>query len=356
MNSLTLAVAGGRKTQSIVDHCAEAPAGRRILVLTYTLRNQSELTSRLNARRPLAATVDVQGWFSFVLRHWVRPYLPLKYPNRQPAALNFFGEPHERASGERRFFDPEGRIYRRHLTRLAVETSNASAGAVIDRLSRIYHEIHIDEVQDLNGYDLEILAALLRSNAEVHLVGDLRQAILLTNPRDPKYRQYKGLKLKNWFDRQASKGLLAIKHRSTTWRSNQTIATFADSIFPRSWGFEPTKSLSTATCGHDGLFAVTDEHAKAYYTKFEPLCLRHGAGSAKHLDLPFTNFGMAKGAAADHVLIALTAGQLSFLHRGTPLGETPCCSFYVAVTRARYSVAFVCDEPTKLGLPVWKPS
>lgn len=35
MNTATLAVAGSRKTQSIVDACANGPAGRRRLVLTY---------------------------------------------------------------------------------------------------------------------------------------------------------------------------------------------------------------------------------------------------------------------------------------------------------------------------------
>jgi DNA helicase II / ATP-dependent DNA helicase PcrA len=55
MNRLTLAVAGGRKTQSIIDHCANAPAGRRILVLTYTRINQQELRARLSKVRPLQA-------------------------------------------------------------------------------------------------------------------------------------------------------------------------------------------------------------------------------------------------------------------------------------------------------------
>lgn len=151
MNCLTLAVAGGRKTQSIVDHCAGAAQGRRILVLTYTQANQRELDARLSRHRPLLATVDVQGWFSFLLSHWVRPYLPRRFPQRRLRGLNFDGDPGQYATGEPRFLDAEGRAYKRHLAQLALDTNAACASAVLDRLHRMYDEVHIDEVQDLKA-------------------------------------------------------------------------------------------------------------------------------------------------------------------------------------------------------------
>jgi DNA helicase-2/ATP-dependent DNA helicase PcrA len=41
-NRLTLAVAGSRKTQGLVDSCKAADPSERILVLTYTSYNQRE--------------------------------------------------------------------------------------------------------------------------------------------------------------------------------------------------------------------------------------------------------------------------------------------------------------------------
>ena len=274
MNSLLLAVAGGRKTQSIVDRCGAAPRGRRILVLTYTLANQQELTKRLQKLRPLEAQTDVEGWFSFLLGHWVRPYLPLQFAGRRLHGLNFHGDPGIYAVGAPRFLDNEGRAYRRHLAHLANDVNTASSGSVLDRLSRIYDEICIDEVQDLNGYDLEVLSALLQSRVELRLVGDVRQALLLTNTRDPKNKQYKGVKIKAWFEYQARKGLLEIEHEFTTWRCNPLIARFADTIFPTSWGFPRTVSRNTTTTGHDGVFAVATKYAAEYAKQFRPLCLR----------------------------------------------------------------------------------
>lgn len=257
--------------------------------------------------------------------------------------------------GEKKFLDGEGRAYRRHLAQLALETNQASSGAALDRLSRIYKEIYIDEVQDLNGYDLEVLAALMASPIELNLVGDVRQALILTNVQDPKNRQYKGVNIKKWFEGHAIRGRLNITHESTTWRSNQMIADFADTIFGDTWGFSKTVSQNATVTGHDGVFAVSPEHVREYVARYKPLCLRYNAGCAKSLDLPFMNIGMAKGMGVERVLIGPTAGMIDFLYKGKSLGETPCCSLYVAVTRARASVVFVADNPTRLGLPVWIP-
>jgi hypothetical protein len=355
MNRLTLAVAGGRKTQSIIDDCVAAPKGRRILVVTYTLANQQELRSRLALHRPIDATVEIQGWFGFLLGHWVRPYLPVTFPKRRLSGLNFVGDPGIYATGEHRFLDSDGRVYKLHLAQLALDTNEASSAAVVNRLSRIYDEIHVDEAQDLNGYDLEVLMQLMNSVIDLHLVGDVRQALLLTNPQEKKNKQYKGANIKKWFDKQAAAGLLDINHQSTSWRSNQTISNFADGLFDDTWGFEKTVSANTHISGHDGLFAISPEHAEQYRKAFDALCLRHSKSSAKSLDLPFRNIGVSKGLGVEHVLIAPTEPMRKYLQKGTALEIIPACSLYVAVTRARSSVAFVCAQPATLRLPIWSP-
>lgn len=353
MNRLKLAVAGGRKTHGVVERCTAGEC--RSLVLTFTMANQKEVQDRLGMRRGLGGSVDVQGWFSFLLGHWVRPYLPTLFKGRRLRGLNFDGDPGRHAKGEQRFLDNEDRAYRRHLAHLAVLTNDASGSAVLDRLCRMYDEIYIDEVQDLNGYDLEVLELLLKSSMRMELVGDVRQALILTNPRDPKNKQYKGIRIKKWFELQEKSGLLTIEHEATTWRSNQTIADFADSLFDARWGFTKTTSVNKTVTGHDGVFAVRAEDADYYLATFRPMCLRYSANSARDLDLPFTTFGQSKGLAVDRVLIAPTRPMLDFLIRGTKLEALAACSLYVGVTRARFSVAFVSDRADKLGLPLWSP-
>ena len=355
MNKLTLAVAGGRKTQSIVDECQAAPADRRILVLTYTQHNQQELNQRLNQLRPLAAEVTVRGWFSFLMGDWVRPYLPRLFQGKRLRGLNFDGDPGIYVTGASRFLDSQNRCYKLHLAKLAVDVKTASNGAVLNRLSRIYDTIYIDEVQDLNGYDLDVIEALLQSPINLNLVGDIRQALLMTNVRDPRNKQYKGTAILKWFEQQVNQGTLEIEHQATTWRCNQPLASFADTIFSSSWGFPPTSSQNLSTSDHDGVFAVATEHVDAYVTKFNPLCLRHNINSARSLDLEFMNIALAKGMGVERVLIGPTAAIVEFLRSGAVLHETAACELYVAVTRARASVAFVHDNPATLRLPIWIP-
>lgn len=344
MNRSILAVAGGRKTQSIVDDCGSCLEDRRILVLGYTTASQDELATRIRATGVHGHRVEVMGWFAFLLQHLVRPYLPLLYEGRRLAGLNFDGDPGRYAKDAERFLDKDSRAYKLHLAKLAHDVMVSSNDGAIDRLEHIYDEIYIDEVQDLGGWDLEVIQALLQSKLRITMVGDMRQALLSTNVRDPKNRQYRKEKIFAWFQLMEKKGLLEITQKPTTYRSNQVIATFSDSIFDPSLGYAPTVSASTETHPHAGLFTVRESEAIAYAQSLGAMCLRHSKSVAKHLDLPFLTFGVAKGRTVDHVLIYPTSKALRFLAEGTQLEGGAACSLYIGVTRAKHSVAFISEE------------
>lgn len=296
MNRAELAVAGGRKTQSIVDSCVESSESHRILVLGYTIASQSELESRIRNAGVFDRRVEVMGWFAFLMHHFVQPYLPLLYRNRKLAGLNFDGDPGRYAKGERRFLDNSDRAYKLHLSKLAHDVSEASYGSVLDRIEHIYDEIFIDEVQDLGGWDLEILEMLLRSSLKITMVGDMRQAVLSTNVRDPKNSPYRREGIFDWFKKMEHKGLLEVVQKPVTYRSIQAIATLSDSIFSASKGYAATVSAATHEDPHMGLFIVQKADALAYFRKFNPLCLRHSRAVAKGIELPFLTFGTAKGS------------------------------------------------------------
>jgi hypothetical protein len=355
MNQLVLAVAGGRKTQSIVQACADAPPDRKILVLGYTRASQDELESRIRAAAPFKRNVEVMGWYALLLRHFIRPYLPLKYPGHRLSGLNFEGEPAAGfyAAGAARFLDADDRAYQLHLSKLALDVQEASGAAVIDRLQHIYDEIYVDEVQDLGGCDLDIVESLFKSAIDVQLVGDIRQALLSTNVRDPRHKKYRFANLIEWFRLQETGGLLTIDERPETYRSNQVIADFSDSIFAGGRQYSATVSRSTETHEHSGMFAVSTEDISVYRECFDPLCLRHGANSGGELDLPYVTFGTAKARTVEHVLIYPTASIRAFLTQGTELEGRAACALYITVTRAQHSVAFILNGTTSPRLTSW---
>lgn len=354
-NHLTLAVAGSRKTQGIVERCASLPHERRALVVTYTQTNQVELRNRLSVYAGDHPGVQVMGWFTFLLRDFARPFLPFMFPEQRVRGFNFEGRPYLMAKGIRRFLDSNNAAYACELGRLAHELVEASKGALIHRLECIYDEILIDEVQDLSSHDWEIIDVLLNSSLHVWMVGDIRQSVLATNPRSAKNKKYAYAEAINWFREREARGVLEIIENTTTWRCYPDISAFSDTIFDSNWSFPRTESRNDTVTGHDGVFLVRREHIDRYIAKFHPQCLRSGANSGKAFNLDYLNFGLAKGAAYERVLIVPTDGIVKFIQSGKHLGPKPAANFYVAVTRAAQSVAIVIQDAGASPLPVWEP-
>lgn len=355
-NQLTLAVAGSRKTQGIVERCASLPRERRVLVLTYTQANQEELRSRLKQYAGDHHNIEVMGWFSFLLSHFAKPFFPFKFPGQRVLGFNFDGMPGRFASGKSRFLDTNGAAYACELGRLAHELVADSKGALLRRLESIYDEILIDEVQDLSSYDWEIFDLLLRSTTDIRMVGDIRQAVLATNFRSKKNAKYSYANAITWFREREAEGLLAIKDSVITWRCQPDIAAFSDTIFDSSWGFPATESQNNAVTDHDGVYLVSTAHVNAYVDMYKPQCLRHSVSSGKNFDLDFLNFKVSKGMTYERVLIIPTGPIAKFIKSGAYLEPKPASSFYVAVTRAKQSVAIVLDASGAAKLPFWQPT
>ena len=135
----------GRRTEDPVVRRRVLRHGEpeRRLVLTYTISAQHDVEARLRRACSTEQLPDVSGWYTFLLHHWVRPYLPLLYPGRRLTGLNFDERTGvDYATGESRYLDSESRAYKRYLSKLALDVAAASDGAVIDRLEHIYDEIH----------------------------------------------------------------------------------------------------------------------------------------------------------------------------------------------------------------------
>lgn len=354
-NNLTLAVAGSRKTQSIVDAVVGSPKDTRILILTYTTVNQDELRRRVSAYAGKHSRVEIMGWFSFLIAHFVRPFLPFVFAGKRVRGFDYESDPqtYKTVDSYERYFNSNDQVRAVHLAQIALAVNEASGGGPIGRLERMYDQVFIDEVQDLCGYDLEVLTLLLESALPIEMVGDVRQAVIVTNAREKKNKQFMFMEVWKWFVAQEKAGRLTIAHRCETWRCQPSIAAFADSLFDATWGFEQTVSLNDAVTGHDGLFLVREADVPAYIDTFSPLFLRYSANSAKDKPYEFMNFRLSKGLTAEHVLIWPTGAITKMLCDDTVLEPKAASALYVAVTRAQQSVAFVVDTPGNCTLRYW---
>jgi superfamily I DNA/RNA helicase len=353
-NHLTLAVAGGRKTQGLVEHCNATAPDRRVALVTFTQTNQQEIRHRLSVHAGDRHHLAVLGWYTFLLRHFAQPFLRFKFPKERVGGFDFDGRPHQKAVGKDRYMNRSNQIYSCELGRLAYELMQATP-TLLRRLECLFDELLIDEVQDLSGYDWEIIRVLLQSRIDVRMVGDVRQAVLSTNPRGQKNKRFGYAESLEWFRERKAEGLLDISYATTTYRCRSEIAIFSDSIFDADWGFPGTTSENAELSGHDGVFLIHSRHVPDYVQRFGPQCLRYSAISGKQYDLDYMNFKVSKGSTFERVLIAPTAKIEAFIKNNIYLESTTAAAFYVAVTRAKQSLAIIIDQSGNSTLPVWVP-
>ena len=138
--------------------------------------------------------------------------------------------------------------------------------------------------------------------------------------------------------------MVDITEHSYSHRSNQAICDFADSLYPN---MPKTESKNIKVTYHDGVYIVSNDKLDSYIKKYAPIVLRDSIRS-NTMGYPAMNFGLAKGQSFDRVLIFPTHPMREYLEKGNPrkLKEKSRSKLYVAITRARYSVAFYYDGKT----------
>lgn len=336
-NVAVIAAAGSGKTQTIIDAVLARPH-ERALIVTYTLQNQLHIEQRLHdAAGGVPPNTRVSGWMSFLLSDGIRPYqhAVLNEIDRV-RGLNFDGRPHKFAKRVDRsyYIDRGGDAYGRNLADFACSANEKSGGEVIRRLEAVYDHVYVDEVQDLAGYDLDFLDLLFASSIAVTLVGDPRQALLAT-ARVTKNGKYRGDGLLNWLDERAT--VCTRENRPESWRCHQDICNFASELFP---GYPRLVSKNDAAAEHQGVFEIRPMDVHDYVERHRPRVLRQSKVTST-LGQPAINIGEAKGSTCDHVLIFPTGTMRTYLRDRDPTAFKSRRHLYVAVTRARHSVAFV---------------
>jgi DNA helicase II / ATP-dependent DNA helicase PcrA len=340
-NRAIIAAAGSRKTQYIIDEVLAASASSRVLITTYTTANCEQIVSRIceaNGYRP--PNVDVLGWFAFLMNQAARPYQSAITGKIDYAkALNFKGK-HlvgvPRRWPLRYYFDGNADFYRDGVAEFAVHANQAADGRVIRRLEALYNGIYIDEFQDLAGYDLNFLELLFASKIEVTIVGDPRQQILTTNNHN-KNSRYRGQAIR-WLNEQLA--TCEIEYRTKSWRCNQEICDWADDLYPE---LPRTVSQNLERTGHDGVFPLLRHEVPAYVETYQPTILRWDK-TKDTLGLPARNMKGTKGCTFNRVLIFPTGTMREYLKHRDPSALNSLSELYVAITRARYSVAIVVDS------------
>ncbi|MGY6567612.1 MAG: UvrD-helicase domain-containing protein [Salinarimonas sp.] len=352
---IVISAAGGGKTTRVVNQALASTEGGTALI-TYTRNNLREIELKTFERSPIIPpNIELLSWYTFLLRELARPYRSALHKKRINGIHWVEGKSAiyavESNIPKHYFFDDD-LIYSDKIAKFICACNVASGGAIMRRLKERFAHIIIDEVQDMAGYDLDVLELILNAEIPLTLVGDHPQAILSTN-NSPKNKKFSGPAIIKKFELWQNAGHVCITYETHTYRCNQAIADLGDSFFPN----EPkTISENDTITGHDGVFLVASADVEDYVRRFSPQVLRYSAKTpcGEHKAM---NFGAAKGLTFPRVLIFPHGGAKSWLVSGKLSHvEKSLSRMYVAVTRARYSVAFVIDvEDCAIQAARWRP-
>lgn len=384
MNKLIIAAAGSGKTTYLVRQALEI-RDKNVLITTYTEANKEEIERKfISEVGYIPSNISIQTWFSFLLHHGVRPYQTVMHEDLGGKRIGFFLT--EEKSGKKRdkdgkpimyknsytgktspvfwgeedffpyYFTKDLKIYSDKISKFIVEANARTGGVLVNRISRIYPHVFIDEVQDLAGWELEIIKLLFTTPSHVLLVGDPRQVTYLTHPTQ-KYTKYQEGKIGEFIKNECRRIQCDIDTTTLnkTHRNNKEICDFSSRLFPEYPPCEPCdcEKCRNYTQSSEGVFLINEKDVNHYLTLYPSTILRY-----KDATPPEWNFGKSKGLTFERVLIYPTSAIIEWLkNHSSQLSASTRCKFYVAVTRARYSVGIVCyeSEIDKIGHKIWEP-
>jgi len=347
-NTVIISCAGSGKTYDICRRARQShKENKRILLVTYTNRGKDSIAHEYEKQNlgVIDSFIDVKTWYQFLLSELIKPY-----------QSNFFGDinilrsidfqeqygyvNYKKTDDPSRYINRNNDINSNEVARLAFLLNNKSKEKTIRRLEEIYSNIFIDEVQDLAGDDLNILEMLFDSSIHVTCVGDPKQSTFKTY-NTKKYRSKTGGNILSYFTHLQTTGILQIITSDESRRCNQGICKLANKVNPN----EPTmKSINNESTGHDGVFIIQESDINHYIQSFRPQILVYDKNSAIE-GYQSLNFGISKGMTFERVLIISNGPISKFLEENHVLNSNH--KYYVAVTRAKFSVCFAVKKLKK---------
>lgn len=370
-NDVIFAAAGSGKTYGI---CSKAirlatQTKKTILLVTYTNEGVHSLETEYKKQNlgVIDSNVKIATWYSFVLSDFIKPYqclLNLKYkyykkeipcdvPENYIKSIAFYQNedtPRYYNKGHIQYFiNGAHDIQKNKVSELAYKCNADSSGKVIERLEEIYSHIFFDELQDYAGWDLELLLLLFSSVIPTTCVGDYKQATFRTN-NSLKNKQFRDDKIKDFFELQQSKGICSITYSKVTRRFNQDICGYVNTIHSDANNQVCQCCEMEFPNENTGVYIIDPKYLSDYCSFYSPTILRYDRDSTitfSH-NCQVLNYGNSKGLTLDRVIIIPVGTVLPFIKKGANITSPQTKSkFYVACTRAQYSVVFAIENFTE---------
>lgn len=345
MNTVRLAAAGAGKTWRICNEAlsvAHTEGVKPALIVTYTNKGVDSIHKELEAQNcgVIPEKIRTMSWYQFLLKELIRPYQTFIAGINEIRSFDYTLE-HSRnfakTGTKRRYITGAANVRSEEASNLVLLLNEKSNGLVFERLERIYSHIFVDEVQDMAGRDLDLLAIIFRTAIKVTCVGDNKQATFQTHTTRTN-KKISGINIFDFFAEAEKNGIAKIEKDLCSRRFNEDICQFANKIFPNENNM--TTNMREIT-GHDGIFLIERKDAQSYYACFHPQELRYSKATTDICGNYAVNFGECKGQTYERCLIYPPKPLLNFINGKGLISPQ---KYYVALTRAKYSNTIIVEK------------
>lgn len=349
-NIVKACAAGSGKTYYLCEKAIDLiKNGKRVLIVTYT--NNGALSIKKTYKKLNSGVIDkncfVETWYSFLLREIIKPYQStflgkinliksISFENMYGTrSINF-----NKNTSIERYMDKNKDVRANETSKLACNVLEASKGMALSRLRQSFDAIMFDEVQDMTGQDLGIFDVLIKSDIDCYFAGDNKQATFKTH-NTKQNKKKSGVNIWDFFSIYEKNKMVTIIYENGTRRCNQEICDFANYCYPQNSIF----SLNNKKTSFDGVYIFDFDNFDKYYQNCleKPQILIYD--SKTKINYQSMNFGVCKGLTFDRVGI-IANGPFEKMLCGEYL-ENPE-KYYIAITRARYSIAICLKKVDKI--------
>ena len=342
-DTLYIACAGAGKTTFLINESLKIDKNKKILITTYTNENTNSIKEKfykINGFIP--ENIVIQPWYTFLLRECFKPYFKTAGFSRQSIEgiilINNQSGKYKKKQDLKHYMK-DNNVFSDKLSKLMFINDNVK-NKVINRLSKMYDYIFIDEVQDLASWDLELIKEIHKSNINLLMVGDMLQRTYTTT-KETKNKKYGDWMNIHQYITDNKNKVQSIKINDTTLtkthRCQKNICDYVNSKF--SIKIEPCDCVKCEKdINAEIKFISLRKINELELSKEKIMQLLYDKNSKYSEKYNTINIGKSKGLEWKNVIIYPTDTMISFLKENKVLKDKSKSQLYVALTRANINV------------------
>lgn len=239
------------------------------------------------------------------------------------------------------YMNENSRVYSDKLSKLMFQ-KDAVRDMIMNRLSKMYDVIFIDEVQDMASWDLELIKEIHNSGIGLIMVGDMLQRTYVTTKEKKNIKNKKPLNIQEFIiDKVIDSICIDPETLKKTHRCSQKVCEYINKKF--NMNIDVCDCCDRTGMENCNISFIEREEIEEKLKSTNTMQILYDKNSKYNKSYPAINMGKSKGLDYSNVVIYPTKTMIDYLHDSSTLPDSSKSKLYVALTRARKNVYIIKD-------------